>query len=136
MTVVLPVVDDGNRPFWEGCREGVLRLQRCRRCGSLRYPVSPVCPRCLSEEADWEEVTGDGEVYSFAVFRHAYNEAWRARLPYVVALVQLEAGPTLIGNVVGLDPDLVVVGLPVSVVFERVTDEVSIPVFAPRDGQS
>ena len=129
---VLPTLDDVNRPFWDGCREGVLRLQRCDACRHLRYPVSPLCPRCLSTAATWDAVSGRGEVFSFAVFRHAYNEAWRERVPYNVALVQLEEGPTMISNVVGVEPDDLCVGLEVKAVFERVTDEITIPRFEPR----
>jgi uncharacterized OB-fold protein len=129
---VLPKIDDGNRPFWDGCREGVLRLQRCEDCGHLRYPIAGYCPRCLSAQAVWEEVSGCGEVYSFVVFRHAYNDAWRDRVPYVVALVQLEEGPIVIGNVDDAEPEAVRVGMPVEVRFERVDDEVTVPAFAPR----
>jgi uncharacterized OB-fold protein len=131
MTRILPAIDDGNRPFWDGCREGVLRLQRCE-CGHLRYPVAPLCPRCLSTSATWEEVSGHGEIYSFAVFRHSYNEAWRDRIPYAVALVRLDEGPIVISDVAVDDPAAVHVGMPVEVVFEQVDDEVAVPAFAPR----
>ena len=134
MSLVLPVIDDLNRPFWDGCRTGVLRLQRCARCSRLRYPVAAVCPRCLSTEAAWEQVSGRGEVFSFVVFRHAYNEAWRDRLPYCVALVRLEEGPIVIGNVLGAEPEAIHVGLPVRAVFEVVTEEVSRPGFEPDEG--
>ena len=108
----------------------MLRLQRCSSCGHLRYPISTICPKCLSTEAEWEQVTGDGEIFTFVVFRHVYNEAWRDRVPYVVALVRLVEGPTLIGNVAGIDPETVAVGMPVRVVFERVDDEITLPGFA------
>ena len=132
MSRILPAIDDVNRPFWDGCREGVLRLQRCE-CGHLRYPVAPLCPSCLSTRATWEEVSGRGEVYSFAVFRHAYNEAWRERIPYAVALVQLEEGPIVITDVAVDDPAAVEVGMPVEVVFEQAGDGIAIPSFAPRE---
>lgn len=118
-----------NGPFWDACRAGELRLQRCAGCGHLRYPVSIVCPRCLSTEAEWERVSGDGEVYSFAVFRHQYKSDWP--VPYTVALVRLEEGPTLISNVVGIEPEAVRIGLPVTVVFED-----AVPKFAPRGGSA
>ena len=130
---ILPTIDDGNRPFWDGCRAGVLVLQRCDECARLRYPISPVCPQCICSKATWVEVEPTGEVYSFGVFRHAYNDAWRDRVPYAVALVKLDAGPTLISNIVGVDPGDVHVGRRVTAVFERVTDEVTIPQFTPLD---
>ena len=123
-----PTVDDGNRMFWDGCRAGELRMQRCSACGHLRYPISPICPECLSDRAEWEDLSGRGTVFSFCVFRHAYNEAWRERLPYNVALIQLEEGPRMLSNVHGVSPDEIKVGLDVKVAFE-VEQGFAIPVF-------
>jgi uncharacterized OB-fold protein len=130
MSAVLPQVDDLNRPFWDGCAAGELRLQRCAGCGRLRYPISTVCPACLSTESAWEAVSGRGTVYSFAVFRHAYGNAWAERVPYDVALGQLEEGPFLLSNVVGVPVAELRVGLPVTVVFED-EEGVAIPRFRP-----
>lgn len=129
MSLILPVVDDVNRPFWDGCREGELRLQRCS-CGELRYPISTVCPRCLSTEYAWEPVSGHGRVFSFTVFRHSYNDGWADRVPYDVAIVELDEGPRLITNVVGIALEELRVDLPVSVVFEPEGDVV-LPRFEP-----
>lgn len=127
MTLILPSIDDLNRPFWDGCAEGELRLQRCA-CGHLRYPISTLCPACLSTTYAWERVSGKGRVFTFAVFRHVYNDAWADRVPYVVALVQLDEGPRMLSNVVGSPPEDVRVDAPVEVLFE--TDEgVAIPRF-------
>ena len=123
-----PTVDDGNRMFWDACAAGELRVQRCITCGHLRYPISTVCPECLSEDAAWELLSGRGTVVSFCIFRHAYNEAWRDRLPYNVALIQLEEGPRMLSNVHGVSPDEIRVGLEVKVAFE-VEQGFSIPVF-------
>jgi uncharacterized protein len=132
MSAILPTIDDLNRPFWDGCRNGVLTVQRCATCHRLRYPISPVCPHCVGREWTWEPVAGTGTIYTFVVFRHAYNDAWRERVPYAVAIVELDEGPMLIGDVTGTSPEEISVGLPVRVVFDPVTDEVSIPRFAPR----
>lgn len=131
MPLILPTVDELNRPFWNGCKEGVLRLQRCDGCGALRYPISPVCPSCLSTDVGWEQVSGRGEVYTFGVFRHLYNDAWADRIPYAVAIVRLEEGPFMIGDVVDVDVDAVHVGMPVRVRFEEATPDVTLPRFAP-----
>jgi hypothetical protein len=136
MTVdpILPVIDELNRPFWDGCKAGKLCLQRCTECGHLRYPISLVCPRCMSTDAAWTQMQGRGEVYSFAVFRHAYNDAWRALVPYNVALVQLTEGPTLISNVIDVDLKDLRIGLPVTVVFEPIHEHIVLPRFAPWAG--
>ena len=123
-----PTIDDGNKAFWDACEAGELRLQRCTPCGHLRYPISTVCPECLSADADWEVLSGRGTVFSFCIFRHAYNEAWRDRLPYNVALIQLEEGPRMLSNVQGVLPEEIHVGLAVKVAFE-VEQGFSIPIF-------
>lgn len=132
MSLVLPVLDDTNRPFWDGCRAGELRLQRCRPCGHLRYPISPVCPQCLSLEAAWEPVSGRGSIYSFAVFRHVYSEAWRERVPYAVALVELAEGPFMLADVANAEIDELEVGMPVRAVFTIADDEFMLPSFTPE----
>jgi len=127
--LILPTLDEVNRPYWESCREGVLRLQRCGACDLLRYPIAAICPTCLSTELEWEKVSGRGEVFSFIVFRHAYNAAWKDRIPYTVAIVQLPEGPRVLATIVETAPEDVHVGLPVEVIFERVSGEVMIPNF-------
>ncbi|HEY4348722.1 MAG TPA: Zn-ribbon domain-containing OB-fold protein [Gaiellaceae bacterium] len=133
-SMILPEIDDVNRLFWEGCLEGVLRAQRCLSCGRLRYPISTICPHCLSTELEWVDLSGRGEIYSFVVFRHVYNEAWRDRVPYAVALVQLEEGVTMIANIVEVAPEAIEVGQPVEVAFEELTPVVRRPAFRPATG--
>lgn len=127
----LPTLDDGNRPFWDACREGRLALQKCRDCGHLRYPVSHVCPECLSYESDWTTVSGKGEVFSYIVFHQVYNQAFAEDVPYNVAIIQLDEGPRMISNVTGVANDAVKVGDRVEVVFDAVTDDITIPRFKP-----
>jgi uncharacterized OB-fold protein len=89
------------------------------------------CPQCLSPEAEWQPLSGRGKVFSFIIFHRAYHPAWAAKVPYVVAMIELDEGPMMISNVVGVDPAAVNVGDPVTVDYERVDDAVTIPVFKP-----
>lgn len=114
---ILPTIDDLNRPFWDGCAAGELRLQACVPAGHIRYPTSDVCPICLSAEFDWRAMSGEGEILSWIVFHHAYNPAWADRTPYNVVLVQLAEGPRMFGNVEPLGRTDLAVGAPVRVVF-------------------
>ena len=125
--LVLPHVDDVNRPFWDGCRGGELRLQRCD-AGHLRYPIATLCPGCLSTEATWEAARAAAEVFSFAVFDMRTTTAGVTACRSTVAIIQLEEGPRMISNVVGIVPEEVRIGLPVQVVFER-RRNVAIPRF-------
>lgn len=131
MSRVLPEIDSLNEPFWDACREGRLSAQRCTSCERLRYPISPVCPHCMGREWTWDSLQGTGTVYTFVVFRHAYNDAWRERVPYTVAIVELDEGIMMIGDVARVSPEEVSVGMPVRVDFEPVTPEVTIPRFVP-----
>jgi uncharacterized OB-fold protein len=128
---IRPTVNDVNRPFWDACTHGELRLQRCRSCGQLRYPAAIVCPECLSGESEWQGVSGRGKVFSFVVFHRAYHPAWEARVPYNVALIELDEGPILLSNVIDVDNATLAVGLDVRIAFERLDEALSIPVFVP-----
>ena len=125
----LPTITDLNRDFWEGCKQGRLRMQKCGGCGHIRYPIIHVCPRCLSYEYQWTDLSGRGSVFSYVVFHQIYNKAFAQDVPYNVALVQLEEGPRMYGNVVGVANDAVKVGDRLQVVFEAVTPEVTLPRF-------
>jgi uncharacterized OB-fold protein len=124
---VLPTISEANRPFWEGCLAGELRLQVCDACGHVRYPISDICPRCLSPRTHWAAMSGRGQILSWVRFRHAYNPAWADQVPYKVVLVQLPEGPRFFGNVEPLDDEQLVVGAPVEVVFTPPVDGVSVP---------
>ncbi|SVC00390.1 uncharacterized protein METZ01_LOCUS253244, partial [marine metagenome] len=85
----------------------------------------------MSDNVEWMQATGQGRVRSFTVIRRAVSEAYAAEVPYVIALIELDEGPTMMSNVVECDPNSVVVGMPVRVVFEKWTDEITIPKFRP-----
>ena len=129
---LLPVVTEDNRGFWDAARAGTLAMQRCVACGHLRYPIAPICPRCLSPEFAWTPLSGVGAVLSFVIFDRAYHPAWASRVPYNVALIQLAEGPRMFSNVIGIANDQVRVGMPVQVAFETVPEtDIAIPRFTP-----
>lgn len=125
----LPSLDEANRPFWTAAREGRLALQHCGECGKVRYPINHVCPSCLSERFEWKPVSGRGTVHASIVFHQVYNQAFAGDVPYNVSLIQLEEGPRMLSNVVGIPPAEVKVGDKVQVVFDPVTPDISIPRF-------
>lgn len=125
----LPTITDENRPFWEGARRGALCMQRCCDCKHVRFPISHVCPDCLSYAFEWVDLSGRGEVFAYIVYHQLYNKAFADVLPYNVALVQLEEGPRMYSNIVGCSNDEVKVGDKVMAVFDAVTPEVTLPRF-------
>ena len=60
-----------------------------------------------------------------------YHPGFVDDLPYNVAVVELEEGPRLNTNIVGVENEDLRVGMPVEVVFEELSDEVSLPKFRP-----
>lgn len=126
-----PTITAVNRPFWEGCGQGELRIQRCGACARLRYPAGSICPNCLSADTTWECVSGAGTVFSFVVFHRAYHPSREGKVPYAVALIELAEGPIMLSNVVDADLSTLAVGQPVKVAFDRIDQDLTIPVFKP-----
>lgn len=128
----LPVPTPESEPFWEGCRRHELLLQRCGACGSLWFPPAALCANCLSDSWSWSRTSGRGTVYSFVVFRRVYHPGFTDEVPYVVAVVELEEGPRLPTALVGVSIDDVSCDMAVEVVFDDVTETVTLPKFRPR----
>jgi len=132
-TKPLPTPTADSQPFWDACRDEKLTCQRCDDCNTARFPPHHVCPNCLSVNSHWEEMSGKGSVFSFTVFRRVYDPGFADEVPYVVALIELDEGPRMLSNVVSIDPDKVVCGMPVKVVFEKATQEITLPKFEPTE---
>lgn len=132
----LPQLNSDTRPFWEGCREHLLKIQQCADCGLLRWPPGYVCPGCLSQESQWIAARGKARVYTFAVYHVAYHPGFQEELPYVVAVVELAEGPRMMTNIIGCDPGAVYCDMPVEVAWDDVDDWFSIPRFRPDPDSS
>ncbi len=127
----LPPVNSDTAPFWEYCKKHELRMQKCTQCGHVRYPPSIICPKCHSMEAEWVELSGKGKVYSFAIFRRVYHEAFSKDMPYAVAIIHLDEGPHMLSNVTGCAVEDIKIDMPVEVYFEDITDKFALPKFKP-----
>lgn len=122
----LPAIDALTRPYWEHARAHRLAVQRCAACGDRHFPPSPVCPACLSEQQDWEVVSGRASLLSWCRFHRAYWPGWRDELPYDVCIVRLEEGPLLVSNFAGPAPQDLHTGLALQAVFDDVTPDISL----------
>ena len=127
----IPQVTPELAPFFDAAKRGQLMVQKCESCGTLRFPPRALCSRCLSSHAAWTPVSGRGEVYSFNVMHQVYHPGFAAEIPYAVVVIKLEEGAKMISNLVGIKPHDIKCGMPVEVVFERLSDEVSLPKFRP-----
>jgi uncharacterized protein len=126
----LPDVDHPvTRPFWDGCREGQLRIQRDRESGRIHWPPKPAYWK--GGRLEWIQASGRGAIFSYVVAHEPFLPALRHLLPLVVALVELEEGPRLVGYLVGCRPGTVRFGLPVRVRFKVLNERVTLPVWEP-----
>ena len=127
----LPDVDDPvMQPFWDGARDGVLVQQRDRRTGEVHWPPKPMYWKG-GDRLEWFEASGRGEVFSYVVAYEPHLPAFQHLLPLVIVLVQLDEGPRLVGYMVNCTPEQMRFGMKVRVVFKRLTDEVTLPVWEP-----
>ena len=127
----LPIINEDTAPYWKYCKKHELRMQKCRECGHIRFPVSILCPECHSMEAEWTKLSGKATVYSYIVFRLPYHESYKDDIPYAVAIIQLDEGPRMESNLIVPDLEKIRIDMPVEVFFDDVTDEVSLPKFKP-----
>ncbi|MEV0115122.1 OB-fold domain-containing protein [Streptomyces sp. NPDC050844] len=124
-----PVINRDNAGFWEGVARHQLLIQRCGDCRALRFPWLPGCNACGSLEWDTVEASGQGTVYSYVVMHHPPFPAFDP--PYAVALIDLAEGVRMVSNVVGVPSDKVRIGQPGLLEFQRVDEELELPVFRP-----
>ena len=129
----LPAPDEDTKPFWDGCRDHTLKTQQCQACGKRRWPPRGLCPACHSWSFDWVDLPGTGTVYSYVIVHHATSPAFAAEVPYTVAEILMDSTDQvrMTSNIVDCPPGKVYVGMPVQVVFEDVTEEISLPKFRP-----
>lgn len=104
--------------FWTATAERRLLVTYCSRCAEYIWYPRRFCPRCACLDISWREVSGRGTVYTFTVVHRTDLPEFRDAVPYVVGYVELDEGPRVMTNIVGIDPDQVHIGLPVSVLFE------------------
>ena len=131
----VPDVDEeAMRPFWEGALEGRLMIQRCKQCGAYQGPTAGLCIECLSESLEWVQASGKGTLHAYGIMHQRYHPGFYDEIPYNVGMVELEEGPRLNTNILGISDADLRVGMPVTVTFETVAEGVSLPKFRPAKG--
>ncbi|HWE19580.1 MAG TPA: OB-fold domain-containing protein [Hyphomicrobiaceae bacterium] len=127
----LPGLDGPERPFWEGLRQRLVRVQRCD-AEHYRFPASRYCPVCHSTRSSWETVAPEGVVESFCVFHKPYFPG--LAVPYAVVQVRLGCGVRLFSNLAGVANEDIRIGMRVVASFEDVSSEVTLLKFRPKEG--
>jgi len=126
-----PAVNRDTAFFWDGVRQGELRVQSCADCGELRHPPGPICPHCRSANRAYRIAGGEGTVYSYVVHHHPPVPGLEP--PFVVAVVALPEGVRIVGGIVDCPPEAVSIGMAVAVTYRQMDDELVLPMWAPRE---
>ncbi|MSQ06806.1 MAG: Zn-ribbon domain-containing OB-fold protein [Dehalococcoidia bacterium] len=126
----LPSIVGETRPYWEGCRQGQLLIQKCDACGEYQFYPRGICANCWSGPIKWVKASGRGTVWTFTVTYQNRTPGFDGG-PYVLALVELEEGVKMFSNIVECNPRDVKIGMPVQVTFVKANDQVSVPYFKP-----
>lgn len=132
-TKFLPPADlpEFHAPFWESVNAHAVRIQQCVDCSTLRFIPRELCPQCFSADAEWVPIAGRGEVFSYTIVHRAPTPAYQADAPYVIAHVTLAEGPRMIANLIGIAPEDVRIGMPVSITYFDVGEGKSLFAFTP-----
>ncbi len=124
---IRPMIGRDSAFFWEGTAADELRIQRCESCGSLRFPPGPACPDCGTFERGYVVAAGTGTVFSYVVHRHPPVPG--KELPIVIALLDLDEGVRMVGEVVDVPDTEIAIGMRLRVDFRHVDDELTLPVW-------
>ena len=123
--------DPRDNEFWEGVRRGELLLFQCGTCDTYYWPATSCLNDCGMESMRWVPASGKGVLHTFTVYYRALNPGWKDEVPYNVAVVELDEGPFMFSNVVGVENEALEVGMRLEAVFNEVRPGVTLPQFAP-----
>ncbi|MCP5182179.1 MAG: Zn-ribbon domain-containing OB-fold protein [Pseudomonadales bacterium] len=127
----LPDAEEADtRAFWQATKAHRLSYQQCRQCNTVVFYPRAHCTGCTNGELEWKDSAGSGTVYTYSVVRQSYHPFFRGLAPYIVAWIDLDEGPRLVSNLIGVDtPDLSLIGRRVTVVWED-HETLAVPLFA------
>jgi len=127
----LPKPSTWSKPFWDGCKNRKLLIQQCEDCKKYIFYPKLFCPFCLSRDLSWVESTGRGTIYTFTVVYSYQPTGFADDVPYTIAVVKLSEGIRIMSNIVQCPPEEVVCDMEVEVIFDDVTQEITLPKFKP-----
>ena len=126
----LPRLDAVSEGFWQAAAEGRLLIQRCPGCDHRQFYPRALCTAC-GADPEWAEASGRGHVYTFTIVRQFGGKVFRDELPYVVAMIELEEGVRMMGNLTDCPIDAVRIGMEVEAYALLAEPQVGIPYWRP-----
>lgn len=129
----LPQADPTTQPYWDSLKAHAMQIQRCNDTGKFFFYPRGLSPFTLSGNVSWEPVSGKGTLYAYTIVHLNRAPGFADELPYIVALIELDEGARLMSNLVEVtpDPESVTIGMAVELVYDDVTDDVTLPKFRP-----
>ena len=127
----IPVPSAESQAYWDGLRDRKLLMPRCDACGKYWFPPSLLCPHCNATNWTWTSTSGRGRIFSYVVYHRIYHPGFAEEVPYAVAVIELDEGPRMVSNVIGIAPDKLACDLRVEVVYQPITDTITLPKFKP-----
>ena len=131
-----PVPTAETEHYWQAARESRLDIQYCRACDRHQFYPRRFCTQCLSDEIEWVQASGHGHVYTYTVCHIAGHPAFETRVPYAIAMIELDEGVRMLAGIVDSDMERLGVGAPVQVCFERISETFALPMFRLTGGDS
>jgi uncharacterized protein len=130
----LPELRNFGVEYWRAAAKGMLMVPNCRDCRRTFWHPRPRCPHCGSASVEWKSSNGEGEVHTFTVVRQSGDAFFKSKVPYAVAMVQLDDGPLVMSNIVECEVDRIKIGMRVVATFEAAAEQLTIPMFKPAAG--
>ena len=130
----LPDTRNAGEKFWSAAAAGALLVPKCNACGKTFWHPRPRCPHCGSDRVDWIRGSGQGAIHTFTVVRQTGDPFFKGKLPYAVAMIELDEGVRLMSNVVDTPIETLRIGMRVEVLFEAAGPAMAIPLFRAQRG--
>lgn len=128
-TKPFPRGEDYNGEFYQFCKQHELRFQCCTQCQTWRHMPRECCQKCGSFEWTWERSSGKGTLFSWTITHRALHPGFADDVPYATVLVELDEGVRLVSHVIDLAPEDLMIGLPVEITFDDVTQNTTLHKF-------
>ncbi len=127
---IIPKPTPETQHYWDGAKQGELRLQQCNSCNNTYFPPRAFCPECGSRDVKVTKASGKGRLYSY-IINHLPSPGFDG--PFAVAIVELEEGPRLMSNILECEqtPEALELDMPLEVTFEKLSDDITLPQFKP-----
>ena len=130
----LPDIRGVGNKYWTSGQAGKLSLPKCQACEKVHWYPRLYCPHCGADKFEWITCSGKGVIHTFTVVRQSGHKYFRSKVPYALAMVALEEGPLMMTNIIDCDIEAVAIDKPVTVVFEKIGDDIHLPLFKLATG--